>query len=139
MKKRGGFQLAKSFYKVGGYYSYLINSGVEIKFSILGKALGMRSFDPLVKGDMQPVEVVSVLQQIGVNAIEIAIAQGSNFDIISNVSGDDIKKVINYLDADKACIFIGRLNTKIGDISYQQTFYVYREGQDFSEFIGGIK
>lgn len=98
----------------------------------------MQRFDPLTIGTMQPVEVVSVLQQIGVNAVEIAIAQGDKFDIISTISGDDIKSVIDYLDDDRACIFVGRLNTKIGGISYQQTFYVYREGQDFSEFIGGI-
>ena len=130
--------MPRSFYKTSGSYSYLINSGVEIKFSIFGKALGMQRFDPLTIGTMQPVEVVSVLQQIGVNAVEIAIAQGDKFDIISTISGDDIKSVIDYLDDDRACIFVGRLNTKIGGISYQQTFYVYREGQDFSEFIGGI-
>lgn len=98
----------------------------------------MQRFDPLTVGTMQPVEVVSVLQQIGVNAVEVAIAQGNNFDIISIVSGDDTKSVIDYLDDDRNCIFVGRLHTKTGGISYQQTFYVYREGHDFSEFIGGI-
>ena len=136
---RGVFIVAKSFYKISGNYSYLINNGIEIKFSMLGKALGMQKFDPFTVGTMQPVEVVSVLQQIGVNSIEIAVSQGDNFSIIGVVSGEDCKPVIDLLDDDRDCIFVGRLNTKTGGISYQQTFYVYKDGHDLSEFIGGIK
>lgn len=131
--------MAKSFYKTSGNYSYLINNGIEIKFSMLGKALGMQKFDPFTVGTMQPVEVVSVLQQIGVSAIEVALAQGDNFKIIGVVSGEDCKSIVDILDNDRACIFVGRLNTKTGGISYQQTFYVYKEGHDFSGFVGGIK
>ena len=131
--------MAKSFYKTSGNYSYLINNGIEIKFSMLGKALGMQKFDPFTVGTMQPVEVVSVWQQIGVSAIEVALAQGDNFKIIGVVSGEDCKSIVDILDDDRACIFVGRLNTKTGGISYQQTFYVYKEGHDFSGFVGGIK
>ena len=131
--------MAKSFYKTSGNYSYLINNGIEIKFSMLGKALGMQKFDPFTVGTMQPVEVVSVLQQIGVSAIEVALAQGDNFKIIGVVSGEDCKSIVDILDDDRGCIFVGRLNTKTGGISYQQTFYVYKEGHDFSRFVGGIK
>lgn len=131
--------MAKSFYKTSGNYSYLINNGIEIKFSMLGKALGMQKFDPFTIGTMQPVEVVSVLQQIGVNAIEVALAQGDNFQAVGVVSGEDCKSIVDLLDDDRDCIFIGRLNTKTGGISYQQTFYVYKEGHNFNDFIGGIK
>lgn len=136
---KGSFIVARSFYKTSGNYSYLINNGIEIKFSMFGKALDMQKFDLLTIGTIQPVEVVSVLQQIGVNSIEVAISQGDNFSVIGVVSGEDCKSIIDILDDDRGCIFVGRLNTKTGGISYQQTFYVYKEGHDFSGFIGGIK
>ena len=136
---KGSFIVAKSFYKNSVNYSYLINNGIEIKFSMFGKALGMQKFDPLTIGTIQSVEVVSVLQQIGVNSIEVAVSQGDNFSVIGVVSGEYCKSIIDTLDDDRDCIFVGRLNTKTGGISYQQTFYVYKEGHDLAEFIGGIK
>ena len=122
-----------SFLQTDGGYRSLIDRGVAIKFSLLGKALSMAKFSPFSSTSIQTVEVLSILQQIGVNQIEIAINQNNVFSILGVVDGEDVAKIVNYLDKDRNCIFTGRLNSKTGDISYQQTFYVYKTGFNFSE------
>lgn len=131
--------MGQSFYRISQYGRDIINSNYEVDFTILGKAKSMSQFSPLKEGSLQPIEILSVLQQIGVQAIELAYCRGEQFCVIGTVTGSACQPIIDYLDNDRRCMFIGRLNSRADGIPYQQTFYVYRQGYDFAEIMRMVK
>ena len=114
----------------GMSYRTLVYNGVSIQFSIIGKALAMQKYDITRphSGSLNTVNVVSLLEEQGVNEAEVAVCF-DNFEVIGNVKGEELSKLRDILDSTKACFFVGRLNSKVKDINYKQTFYIFRQNQ----------
>lgn len=112
----------------GMSYRSLVYNGVLLKFSIIGVAKGFEHYTPFKKGSLSPVHVVSILEQRGVNEFEIASCF-DDFQINGHLYGEDCEKFRNYFDTLSSCFFTGRINSVIGGISYQQTFYVFLIGK----------
>ena len=124
-------------------YRTLINDGVAIKFSIVGKALEMTkwSISTHPKGELTEVNVVSLLEQKGIDEAEVAL-QAVNFERIGVVQGDDLETLRDTLDEAKNCFFVGRITSAVNNIKYQQTFYIFRANQtsrdDLIKIIGSV-
>lgn len=122
----------------GMMFRTLINDGVAIKFSILGKATEMKKYSILdpIKGSMDEVDVVSLLEQSGINEGEIGVSLDS-FEVMGILKGDDLENFRNQMDNIK-CMFVGRLNSKVSNLNYKQTFYIFRKGQITKEYLNEL-
>lgn len=125
-------------------YRTLINNGVAIKFSIVGRAMEMKkcTANSFGQGTYTEVNVVSLLEEKGVNEAEIGV-NFDDFEVIGNIKGEELQNLRSKLDSLRTCFFVGRLVSKVQGIEYKQTFYVFRPEKfsrlDFNKLFNDIQ
>lgn len=101
---------------------------IALNFDILGTATSFTKAEEfaLLCSNIKLVNVISVLEQSGLQELELASMFENTFRVHGNVFGENVSTLKDRLDKfTKVCGFIGRLYSKVGNTSYMQTFYIF--------------
>ena len=104
----------------------LVLDNIALVFDMLGTAKSFEQANIYDFGKLNIVNVVSVLEEQGLQEIEVATMFDNDFKVHGNVIGvKSVEFKDKFDEIAKDFGFIGRLYSSTGAKSYMQTFYVF--------------